>query len=138
MKTTEHQEQVKLYQWIRLHENKHPALKTVFAIPNGGKRPVRKNKYGQWYCPEGKKLKDEGVKAGVWDNFVMYPKMSKETTDGNNNIIYCGLWIEMKIKPNKLTANQIAFRELGKEYYKHEKCYSADEAIEVLREYLEI
>lgn len=120
----EHEQQVILFNWIKLNENKHPKLKTVFAIPNGGHR----------YISVARKLKAEGVKAGVWDIFVMSLKV--RGLDKIRFIVYCGLYIEMKIKPNKLSANQKAFRELGKSHYQFEVCYSGIEAIEVLKEYL--
>ena len=50
---------------------------------------------------EGVKLKALGVKSGVWDNFLSYPTKS-----------FPGLWIELKVKDNKLSANQVRWGEL--------------------------
>ena len=57
MKAPEHVEQVVLFEWARLQAAKYPMLKTMFAIPNGGKRG----------SATAAKLKAEGVKAGVCD-----------------------------------------------------------------------
>lgn len=54
---SEHAESVQLMQLVRLHENKHPELRWLFAVPNGGHR----NKVA------ASKLKAEGVKPGVPD-----------------------------------------------------------------------
>lgn len=88
----------------------------MFAIPNGGRRQIR----------EAVKLKAQGVTKGVWDIFVAIPSCG-----------YHGLWIEFKAGKNKLTKEQKLFgenmREMG---YATHVCYSVDEAIAALKEYL--
>lgn len=54
---TEHTEQVSLIRWARLQTGQHPELGLLFAIPNGGARNL----------VTGRRLKDEGVRAGVPD-----------------------------------------------------------------------
>jgi len=112
---SEHKEQVALFDFIRLNEERFPILKTVFAIPNGGHRHIK----------VAKKMKDEGVIAGVWDIFV--------ATAVNE---YCGLFIEMKFGKNKLSENQEEFRENVGNAYRWEVCYSWVEAAKVLIDYL--
>lgn len=62
----EHTEQTAFVQWFRMQ---YPRV-LIFAIPNGGKRGIR----------EAKRLKDEGVTAGIPDLHIPQWKV----------------WIEMK------------------------------------------
>ena len=59
----EHQEQVALFNWAKFFENKCKDLGMMYAIPNGGKRHIA----------VARKLKAEGVKAGVPDIFLAVP-----------------------------------------------------------------
>jgi len=116
LKPTEHQEQTAVLQWAEYYAAKWPELKLLFAIPNGGARHVI----------TAKKLKAEGVKAGVPDLFLPAAR-------GN----YHGLFIEMKVRPNKPSIRQsVWIAALGEQGYKVEICYSAEEGIEALRLYL--
>lgn len=114
---SEHQEQVALFDFIRLHEERFPVLKTVFSIPNGGHRHIK----------VAKKMKAEGVLAGVWDVFVPVPMDE-----------YCGMFIEMKFGKNKLSENQEQFRENIGKVYKWEVCYSWLEAAKAIVGYLDL
>lgn len=67
-KASEHNEQVALVAKLRREEL------FVFAIPNGGKRDVR----------EAKRMKDEGVTAGIPDLCVIFKGAS--------------IWIELKTR----------------------------------------
>lgn len=70
----------------------------------------------------GKLLKLMGVKSGVSDCF--FPR-------GNSN--FKGLWIELKIKPNKPTVNQVDFINLIiEEGYCAHVAYGIDEAISII------
>lgn len=82
---TEHQEQSALMTMCRLHENKYPGLELIHAIPNGGQRHIA----------VAKKLKAEGVKAGVPDIFLPVPR-------GNAH----GLYIELKAKGGRVSDAQ--------------------------------
>lgn len=57
LREREHAEAVALMEWCRLHENLHPELRLIYAIPNGGIR--QRGMAG--------KMKAEGVKRGVPD-----------------------------------------------------------------------
>lgn len=72
---SEHQEQVALFEWAALMEPQIPELGLMFAVPNGGKRPAA----------TAARLKDEGVKPGVPDTFLLVPRRG-----------FHGLVIEMK------------------------------------------
>ncbi len=76
----------------------------------------------------GNIMKRKGVKAGVSDYFVMRPKNP-----------YAGLIIELKIKPNKPTKEQLKFLEtMNREGYLAVVRWSADEAIKTIQDYLMI
>src|SRR5690348_6356166 len=68
-------EQVALFEWAALMEPEYPFLGLMFAIPNGGHRHIA----------VARRLKAEGVKAGVPDIFLPW------ASDG-----YHGLFIELK------------------------------------------
>ncbi len=109
-------EQCIVIDWAMLHEGKYPCLRWLHAIPNGGSR----NKI------EAVNLKRQGVKAGVCDLFLPFAKGD-----------YHGLYIEMKVKPNKLTDLQTRFIDFAvRSGYKAVVCYSAQEAIGVIVGYL--
>lgn len=72
---SEDTEQIAVIQWATYQMNVYPELKWLHHCPNGGSR--NRN--------EAVKLKQMGVKAGVSDLCLPYPRG-----------IYCGLYIEMK------------------------------------------
>lgn len=118
MKSREAQEQTVVISWCRMQENIYPALKNIYAIPNGGYR----NKI------EAANLKRQGVKSGVPDLHLAYP---------NKN--HHGLYIEMKWGKNTPTENQEEWiKGLSAAGYKCEVCWSSEEAIQVIKDYLNI
>lgn len=82
---SEHSEQLALFEWAKLAQKRWPELALMFAIPNGGKRPVG----------VGVKLKAEGVKPGVPDLALLVPRGG-----------FSALLIELKFGENKLTDSQ--------------------------------
>ena len=109
---SEHDEQYKLFSWTRYR----PELRWMFAIPNGGLR----NK------ATAAKLYAEGVRAGIWDIMLPIPSGG-----------YHGLFIEMKFGHNKLTELQEQFGVFATgQGYLCKVAYSAEEAIEIIDEYL--
>lgn len=78
-------QQTALFAWAALNAERWPALKLLYAIPNGGFR----NKI------EASRLKISGTRAGVPDVHLAYPEGP-----------YVGLWIELKIKGNKTSPEQ--------------------------------
>ncbi len=102
--------------WAHWNTNKHEELKWLHHIPNGGSR----NK------AEATKLKQMGVKAGVADLFLPCPKG-----------IYCGMYIEMKYGNNRHTDKQKEFlADMAENGYFVVTCYSADDAIKAMDEYI--
>ncbi len=116
---SEHIQQSMVFQWAKLREEQYPALKMMFAVPNAGKRSPGVAAY---YLAEG-------LKSGVPDIILpvayQYP--------------YNGLVIEMKDGKNKPTDNQkkwlAMFEAAG---WRVEICYSYDEAVAVLKDFLRI
>lgn len=117
-KRSEDTEQIQIINWAQWHTGKHPELKWLHHIPNGGSR----NKL------EAKKLKDMGVKPGVADLFLPYPRGC-----------YHGMYIEMKFGNNCHTDRQKEFlADMKAEGYFVTTCYSADDAIRVIEEYIQL
>ena len=113
---SEHSEQVALFEWAAWVEPKAPAVKWLYAVPNGGLR--KKGVAGQ--------LKAEGVKSG-------YPDTGLDVARGE----YHGLRIEMKIKGGRLSPAQIAWHEwLVSQGYKVAVCYGWQAAARVIADYL--
>ena len=106
--------QKSFFQWLRwAHRDLY---ETAFAIPNGGLRNVI----------VAKKLKAEGVKAGVPDVLIAYPVS-----------IYHGLFIEFKAGKNKPTKEQLDMIEkLRKRGYHCAVCYNIDHAMDLVDRYV--
>lgn len=117
-KRSEDTEQINVVSWAGWNMNRYPELKWLFHVPNGGSR----NKQ------EAVKFKQMGVKAGVSDLCLPYPKG-----------IYCGLFIEMKYGNNRQQDTQKEFlADMATAGHFVATCYSAEEAIKVIEEYLEL
>jgi hypothetical protein len=80
----ERREQVALFRWAAMHPD--TALRMLFAVPNGmaAKSPITV-----------RKMKAEGLRPGVPDVWLPVPKQSR-----------CGLVLEMKVPPNKMSPAQ--------------------------------
>ena len=113
---SEDTEQIQVMNWAHWYTKQYPELKWLHHIPNGGSRNRA----------EAVKLQQMGVKAGVADLFLPSPKG-----------IYCGLYIELKYGDNRKTARQKEFlADMAANGYFAVTCYSADEAVRVLEEYV--
>lgn len=115
---TEHAEQCALMDWAQMAYGKHPELRWLYAIPNGGFRAMS----------TAVKLKAEGVKKGV-------PDLHLPVARGG----FHSLYIEMKrTKRGRLDPEQadcIAFlREQG---HRVEVCKGWVQAKDVLLDYLQ-
>jgi len=131
----EHQIQVGVFEWIDYQKEVFPPLKNAFAIPNGGSRNEM----------EAANLRKEGVRAGVWDMFIAYPKRG-----------FHGLFIEHKTAKGKLTkdtpiyfekTNLIRYVREGQETWEErfkmagyciKVSRSVNESIDFIKWYLEI
>lgn len=114
---SEHDEQVKLFQWARMSEGRRPELALLFAIPNGGKRHVA----------VARKLKAEGVKAGVPDICLPVARFP-----------WRALYIELKHGHNTATLEQkkwlLLLTQAGN---RAEVAYEFEGAKALIEEYLE-
>jgi hypothetical protein len=114
---SEHHEQVKLMEWAGMDCKTYPALRSLFAIPNGGHR----------HPTIGAQMKAEGCRPGVPD--LMLPVQSNG---------YPGLFIEMKRRVGgRLSDEQKVWRNrLTENGYCVRVCLGWEEARAVLIEYL--
>lgn len=111
-------EQATLFRWASYAQMQNEELKLMYHIPNEGKRSAAM----------GARLKAEGLKAGV-------PDVCLPTAHGG----YIGLYIEMKVKPNKPTEHQKQWlRDLRKAGHFTAVCYSWEEAKELIEEYIRL
>ena len=116
-KLTESQLQILLFDWCHMNRQKYPELQLMFHIPNGGYRNIA----------TAKRLKAEGVKSGVPDICLPVPR-------GN----YHGLYLELKTDKGRLSKEQENWlSNLSREGYLAEVAYGFDEAVKVIKEYLE-
>ena len=114
MKTQESNLQIQCVKWFRLQ---YPNV-IIASIPNGGKRNAITASI----------LKQEGVLAGMPDLIVCCAKNG-----------YSGLFIEMKYGKNRLTDEQKEFGDyVNKQGYCTAVAYSAEEAIEIIDDYLSL
>lgn len=111
-------ELVKFFDWVKWHENHDPRLKTIFHVANERRTSPQ----------AGLRLKQKGVRTGIPDICVPIPRKG-----------FHALYIELKIKPNKLTESQETMLKL---LYDLGHCarvaWSGDEAIDILKSYLEL
>ncbi|WP_342343337.1 VRR-NUC domain-containing protein [Ruminiclostridium herbifermentans] len=109
-------EQIYLFRWATLSSGAMPELDLMYHIPNGGKRDIA----------TAKRLKAEGVKAGVPDICLPVPRG-----------VYHGLYIELKAGENKTTRKQNEWLEaLDNNGYFTAVCYGWEEASKVITNYL--
>nr|DAY91438.1 MAG TPA: Nuclease [Caudoviricetes sp.] len=118
-KTTEAQEQKSLIEWAKWQEKKYPELKMLMHVPNEGKRSKR----------YGAELKRMGMAKGFPDLGLLVP-----------NKKYAGLFIELKAdKTKSMTKEQKEWLEKLNSYgYKAVRCNGSEEAIQVIKRYLNI
>jgi hypothetical protein len=115
---SEDTEQINVVSWANWNMNRYPELKWLHHVPNGGSR----NKQ------EAVKLKQMGVKAGVSDLCLPYPKG-----------LYCGLYVEMKFGDNRQQETQKEFlADMAAAGHFVATCYSAEEAVKVIEEYCKL
>lgn len=109
-------EQEALIAWCAWQQARHPELKLLYHVPNGGSR----NKL------EAASLKRQGVKAGVPDLCLPVP------VNG-----FHGLYIEMKHGRNKATEAQKEWlKELAGQGYFTAVCHGWQAAAELIERYL--
>ncbi len=115
----ETQEQIAIMDWCRWQENHYKELKMIFHIVNEGKRSSR----------VGVELQKMGMKKGIPD--ICLPVPNKQ---------YHGLYIELKAdKTKRISKEQKEWLEKLNSYgYKAVRANGAEEAIGIIKEYLNI
>lgn len=112
-------EQMAVFQWAALNKNRHPELRWLYAIPNGGGRSAR----------QGAILKAEGVKPGVSDICLPVARHG-----------FHGLYIEMKKTkgvPSDVRTEQREFITfVTAQGYYAEVAFGWEMAIRILERYL--
>lgn len=113
---TEEEEQIAVFSWAALMENRYPVLGLMHHIPNGGKRSKK----------EGARFRAAGVKPGVSDIFLPCARGG-----------YHGLYIELKALDGRPSDAQERFAEaVRSEGFVCAFCYGAEEAEAVILAYL--
>lgn len=116
--TTEEVEQITLFRWAEFAQQQYPELELMYHVPNEGKRSRI----------AGARMKQSGLKSGV-------PDICLPTAHGG----YIGLYIEMKVRPNKPTENQKRWlRALRSAGHCTAVCYGWEEARQLIEEYLKL
>jgi hypothetical protein len=109
----EHQIQVAYFVAISYHAE----WRWIHAIPNGGKRSKA----------VAGKMKAEGVKRGIADVFIPYPRKGAG-----------GMYIEFKAPKGKQTEEQRGFQaHCIAEGYVYAVCFTASEAYDATKRYME-
>lgn len=117
-KRCEATEQERVINWATFYAKDFPELDLLYHVPNGGSRNQL----------EAANLKRQGVKAGVPDLVLPVPRQQ-----------FHGLYVEMKWGKNTTTDKQDWWLEqLGQQGYKTAVCWSAEEAMDVIAEYMGI
>lgn len=115
---TEADHQKAVFEWASIAAGSDARLKLLFHIANGGKRNI----------VVAKKLRAEGVRAGVPDLFLPVARAA-----------YNGCFIELKRQGGRLSPAQRLWKGLLEgQGYMVCVCYGADEAINVITAYLQL
>jgi len=120
----EHNEQVMVISWCDLNKEKYLCLGRIYAIPNMGKHHVAFRI----------KQAREGLKKGMLDLCLPFPIKDKD-----NPQLYsvCGLYIEMKIRPNGLSPEQKEWKDFFISVgYAAFVAWSADQCIEIIKNHV--
>jgi len=116
MRTLEYKSQCAVIRWARYMETKYPQLKLLHASLNGLRCGYK----------QAIRAKLSGMKAGVPDMFLPFPKSS-----------YHGLFIEMKAPNGHETPAQTFFlTALNNAGYRAVVCRSSEDAIKIIEDYL--
>lgn len=128
----EHALQTAVVSWAALQSGRWPALKLLFAIPNGAHfghemKTLRSGKRVPVAAIRARRMKAEGLRPGV-------PDLCLPVARGGHH----GLFLEMKTRDGHVREEQVGWLEaLREEGYMAVVCRSVEEAVRVLRGYLE-
>lgn len=97
---SEDQMQAAYIRYIRSRSQLHPALEWIYHVPNGGKRNYL----------EAAKFKSMGVRPGISDIIIPFPRVASGDEDGVHPG-YCFGNIELKWGGNTLTKDQREYQK---------------------------
>lgn len=113
---SEHDLQSSVFHWVEMNKARLPELANYFAIPNGGKRPIR----------TAIKMKKEGQQKGVPDTFLAIP-----------SLYHHGLFIEHKWGKGVLSEEQKTWKSKLQNYgYLYLVSRSPEESQNILTSYI--
>ena len=135
MKHIESYEQRDVISWARIASRQYPELEWLHSSLNG----VKVNSIRQAQI-----LKAEGMKSGICDLFLPLPKWTFNDS-GDKIMQYAGLYIEMK-KPKTASSAKGSLSQSQKDFieyansvgYKASVAYGAREAIQIIKDYLNL
>jgi hypothetical protein len=132
----EHDEQVTFFEWVRLNREFAPNSQVRKAM-----RLCYSNQTGAHMSKaHAAKMKAEGMTKGILDinlDWPIWKNYLKENDLPCRDNCFPGLRIEMKFGKNKLTPEQKEIKKLLEEAgHKVVVCYSAQEAVSAVYEYL--
>lgn len=117
MKRPEEREQTAFFDYCRAMAHSHSGYALAFAIPNERKASVQRRMA----------MKRAGLTKGIPD--ICVPVANDK---------FNALYIEMKVKPNKASPEQMdILRKLNAVGNYAVICWSADEAIEIITKYIQ-
>lgn len=115
-----------IFIWAALNVGRYPCLRWMHSIPNGGSRNLA----------EASKFKATGLKKGIVDIFLPYPRLTHAG-------FYSGLYIELKVEKRRNQKNggcsddQLEFIDYANKVgYKALVCYGWQEAVKAIEDYL--
>jgi len=115
---TEDAEQARIFEWAFWAKGTMPELDMLYAVPNGGYRSKA----------TAGRMKATGTKAGVPDMCLPVPRGR-----------YHGLYIELKRQKGGTVspAQKMWILKLSEQGYLAKVCHGADEAIDLIKAYLD-
>ncbi len=118
-KRSESEHQIEVFRVLALNETKYPFLRWIHASMNGASASS---------AAAAGQRKRQGQKKGIFDICVPI-----------GNLDFTWLWIELKVKPNKLTPEQIEFQQFVElNGGKASVAWSDEEVLEIIEDYLRI
>lgn len=115
--------QMGIFQWAFMHEKKWPCLRWLHHVRNEGRISAISDLQRMI---KGLRYKKMGVKRGILDIFLPYPRNG-----------FCGLHIEVKTPNGRLTKEQSEYIDyLESNNYATAVVRSIDEGVRVISEYI--
>jgi len=119
--------------WDHIDRRHLYPLEFLHSIPNGGSR----GDTARARAIRGANMKAEGVKAGIPDVFLPFPRSEPDAAGRNYRLRYLGFYIEMKKPGGRPSVEQLAFRDYALSVgYQWKLCDNWEDAYNELIAYL--